>query len=630
MTADSLKRRSPLLRWGVIALVAIIILALALGIGLGLGLKHSSSSTSAGSSSSDDGSNGSTGGNGLNATAPPLSNFALKDIRNDSPQVREYTLVVQEATGSPDSVFRPGMLVVNGTYPGPTLVANQNDRMIIHVINQLPNSTAIHWHGLYQNSTPFYDGTNGISQCGIPPSQSYTYNYTFGDFSGSTWYHAHYSTQYTDGVVGALIVNPSNASTDADGRPVPPTPAPTVPVPAYDQDIVVVMQDWYHTPSPIVLALFLGPDGIDGTQGDEPTPESGTMNGLGQFDGNGEYFNFSLEANMTYRFRLVNTGSLANIRFSIDDHPLLLVSADGVDVVPQWVSGVELAVAQRYDVLVRTNETSGGQWWVRGTILDDMFAYSIPDQELDQRGILSYPVPFPNTTPLDPASADPGPGANISDLDTSTLVPSLPIDAPEPTHRYPVTISFQETQDDEYLAFLNNTSWYPLDKECTMSLLQQPSFLSSLTSSDGPSVYGDSQLLLTHNGIEVVDLLLDNLDEGDHPFHMHGHRPWVMGSGAGRYQGQSFNLTNPMRRDTHLIPAYSWVALRFITDNPGMWAFHCHIAWHMSSGLLMQINNRPQVAASYGLPDVLLQHCAVDKGSEAKRSVGLNVRLGGF
>jgi len=40
-----------------------------------------------------------------------------------------------------------------------------------------------------------------------------------------------------------------------------------------------------------------------------------------------------------------------------------------------------------------------------------------------------------------------------------------------------------------------------------------------------------------------------------------------MGIGTGRYTGQALNATSPLRRDTILIPAYSWVVLRFITDN---------------------------------------------------------------
>ena len=40
-----------------------------------------------------------------------------------------------------------------------------------------------------------------------------------------------------------------------------------------------------------------------------------------------------------------------------------------------------------------------------------------------------------------------------------------------------------------------------------------------------------------------------------------------MGTGSGIYPGTPFNTTDPLRRDTVLIPPSSWLALRFITDN---------------------------------------------------------------
>jgi hypothetical protein len=40
-----------------------------------------------------------------------------------------------------------------------------------------------------------------------------------------------------------------------------------------------------------------------------------------------------------------------------------------------------------------------------------------------------------------------------------------------------------------------------------------------------------------------------------------------MGTGAGRYVGQAVDNTNPLRRDTVVIPAYSYLILRFVTDN---------------------------------------------------------------
>ncbi len=106
-----------------------------------------------------------------------------------------------------------------------------------------------------------------------------------------------------------------------------------------------------------------------------------------------------------------------------------------------------------------------------------------------------------------------------------------------------------------------------------------------------------------------------------------------MGSGAGRYNGQELNATSPLRRDTVLIPAYSWVVLRFVTDNrehihhlfgidrlihsplltsnrkAGVWAFHCHIAWHMAAGLLMQISSQPSALSNLTVPEDVVTQC---------------------
>lgn len=114
--------------------------------------------------------------------------------------------------------------------------------------------------------------------------------------------------------------------------------------------------------------------GLEGvTQGNEPVPDAGTLNGIGQYSGTPpQYANYTLLPNSTYRLRLVNSGSLAAIRFSVDGHTLSVIEADGTPVVPFSVSGVVLDVAQRYSVLLRTNET-GGAFWMRSTIQQDSF-----------------------------------------------------------------------------------------------------------------------------------------------------------------------------------------------------------------------------------------------------------------
>jgi len=105
----------------------------------------------------------------------------------------------------------------------------------------------------------------------------------------------------------------------------------------------------------------------------------------------------------------------------------------------------------------------------------------------------------------------------------------------------------------------------------------------------------------TGNGVytfhlnEVVDVILQNANmlkdntSEVHPWHLHGHDFWVLGYGEGIFQPgvhqKSLNLTRAPLRNTAVIFPYGWTALRFKADNPGVWAFHCHIEPHLHLGM---------------------------------------------
>jgi hypothetical protein len=111
---------------------------------------------------------------------------------------------------------------------------------------------------------------------------------------------------------------------------------------------------------------------------------------------------YTIERNKTYRLRIVNTGSFASIRFSVDNHSLTLIEADGTLLAPTEVAGVTVAVAQRYSVLLYANQTSStnGTYWMRATLQSDMFTYDQPGQNLDIRGVIRYGVFFPTQRQL--------------------------------------------------------------------------------------------------------------------------------------------------------------------------------------------------------------------------------------
>jgi FtsP/CotA-like multicopper oxidase with cupredoxin domain len=117
----------------------------------------------------------------------------------------------------------------NGTVPGPELRVTQGDRLRVTLINHLPVSTAIHWHGLRLPNAE--DGVAGITQDAVPSGSQYTYEFVVKD-PGTYWYHSHQDTenQVPMGLYGALVVEP------AQGQ-------------RYDRDYTVMLGDANRTHS---------------------------------------------------------------------------------------------------------------------------------------------------------------------------------------------------------------------------------------------------------------------------------------------------------------------------------------------------------------------------------------------
>lgn len=101
------------------------------------------------------------------------------------------------------------MLLVNGQFPGPTLEANWGDIFSVTVKNRITGpteGTSLHWHGLLQRNTSWYDGVPSVGQCPIAPGSDFTYTFRAGLY-GTSWYHSHYSAQYADGLFGPMIIH---------------------------------------------------------------------------------------------------------------------------------------------------------------------------------------------------------------------------------------------------------------------------------------------------------------------------------------------------------------------------------------------------------------------------------------
>lgn len=112
--------------------------------------------------------------------------------------IRRYQFTIKRGVISPDG-YQKTVLLVNDQFPGPAIEANWGDTIQVTVTNQITEpeeGTSIHWHGFLQSQTPWFDGVPGVQQCPIAPGTSFTYQFK-AELYGTTWYHSHFSSQYT-------------------------------------------------------------------------------------------------------------------------------------------------------------------------------------------------------------------------------------------------------------------------------------------------------------------------------------------------------------------------------------------------------------------------------------------------
>jgi FtsP/CotA-like multicopper oxidase with cupredoxin domain len=117
----------------------------------------------------------------------------------------------------------------NGSAPGPTIQANEGDRVRIIFDNHLPEPTGIHWHGL---ELPIeMDGVPGIGQKPIMPGEQFIYEFSLHQ-NGTFFYHPHMAMQEMVGMLGGFIIHPKAAYT-----------------PRVDKDYLIALQEYAVLPN---------------------------------------------------------------------------------------------------------------------------------------------------------------------------------------------------------------------------------------------------------------------------------------------------------------------------------------------------------------------------------------------
>ncbi|RPD57213.1 laccase C [Lentinus tigrinus ALCF2SS1-7] len=411
---------------------------------------------------------------------------------------------------------------------------NIGDIFQINVVNHLTNTTmltatSVHWHGIFQRGTNWADGAAMINQCSIVAGNS-LYNFTATRQEGTYWYHSHLSTQYCDGLRGAIVIydpeDPHKHLYDVD-----------------DESTVITLAEWI---SDITL-----------------------INGLGRWHGNptSKLAIINVTHGKRYRFRLISISCDLNYSFQIDGHSMTVIEADGQNTEPLPVDEITIFAGQCYSFVLEANQAIDNSW-IRATpnfVATGGTGFT--------HGINSAILRYDGAPAKEPTTWQDTPNANLSEIDLTRLENPAAPGKPEPGGGVDYALNLRI--DFNALNFTVNGHTFVSPN--VPVLLQ---ILSSTHKAQSLLPKGSVYTLPENSTIELsVPAFATG---GPHPFHLHGHAFSVVKSAGQRKP----NYVNPMRRDVVSTgTGTDNVTIRFTTDNSGPYFLHCHIEAHLMAGL---------------------------------------------
>ncbi|ONK73686.1 uncharacterized protein A4U43_C04F34220 [Asparagus officinalis] len=494
------------------------------------------------------------------------------------------------------------ILTINGMFPGPTVYAEEGDRLVIRVTNETPDNTTIHWHGVRQILSCWSDGPSYITQCPIQPGRTFTYEFTLIDQRGTLWWHAHISWMRAT-VHGALVIYPKR------GVPYPFKPP-------YEEQILIFEEYWNKNPLKIEKKLIA-------SGGGPPVADAYLINGHP-----GPRYNcsatdvFKIDAvpGKTYLLRLINSGLNTELFFSISSHRLTVVEADAEYTKPFLTDRVMIAPGQTLTVFVKADQHIGVYDMAIGPY---MSAQNVPVQNIS--GVAHFQYSGASLT----STARPAqlPLFNDNKAARSHLDGLRSLHQKHLPHQIDTNLFFtiglnveqcnrpnpnktcQGPNNGIFAASMNNISFVKPNVSILQAYYEDveghfrtdfPSkplrvydFVNGAPNSapnDTASIRGTRVHVLEFGArVELVLQDTGTVSTENHPIHLHGYNFYVVGYGSGNYNPRTakLNLVDPPYMNTIGVPVGGWAALRFIADNPGIWFMHCHLEVHTTWGLDM-------------------------------------------
>lgn len=514
-------------------------------------------------------------------------------------------------------------IAVNGSVPGPLIRLREGQNVRLNVTNHLNEDTSIHWHGLL---VPFqYDGVPGVSFPGIKPHKTFTYDFPIRQ-SGTYWYHSHSHLQEQSGHYGPLIIEPAGA------EPV-----------SYDRDYILLLSEFTPLHPHFIMSRLRTGEGYFNDKLSSWTdkyPMSGAerrmwaemrmlptdiadvsaptytylANGLGAEEG----LEYLFRRGERIRLRVINGSAMTFFNLRIPDLPMTVIAADGQNVKPVEVDELQIATAETYDVIIEPGKAD---------------AYAIVAESMDRSGmalamLANVPgakasVPPLRDAPLltmgdmgmnhGPTESDMAAGHNehagmnhgggaeanadkshsmdgMSMRDKSLLPPDVeigpgldmvsmaPVDKMgEPgiglgdvKHRvlnYRMLSALEPNQDTREASRL-------LEIHLTGNMERY------MWSFDGRMFSSVDDIPIRFAWNERVRVKLVNNTMMAHPIHLHGMFFELVNGQSAMHQP---------RKNVVVVQPGASAQFDLTANEPGDWAFHCHLLYHMHGGMMQTV-----------------------------------------
>ncbi|UBM60308.1 multicopper oxidase domain-containing protein [Marinilongibacter aquaticus] len=545
------------------------------------------------------------------------------DRNEEGRPITEYELVIEKNKVTLGGISSKGM-TVNGSIPGPTLTFTEGDLAIVHVTNKMDVETSVHWHGLILPN--FYDGVPYLTTPPIKPGTTFTYRIPLNQ-SGTYWYHSHTMLQEQSGVYGSILIKPKKQSLD------------------YDKDLVVVLSDWTNEkPMNVLRNLKRGNEWYQVRKGTAvPLSRAIANGGFGaqlkmwrdRMEGadiaDVYYPTFLINGQKTaeypefkpgekVRLRFINASSSTYFWLDFGGKSPLLVSSDGVDVEPVHKKRLLFAIAETYDFIVRIPDgtleiTATAQDGSGHTSLHLGHGDLLPAQVIarpDKVEMMKQMAKMDMKMGAPALKAHPKKderfkleekyGMKMKDMDMKMPM-EMKNDESSMPHEHtampmkmdksmPSAKTMSQSADDgrekeTEFDYQSRKGYFNYDflkaKENTAFADSLPvhEVLFNLTGNMNRYVWSINGVPLNETDKirikkgEVTRFTLNNLTMMHHPMHLHGHYFRVINKNGSR---------SPLKHTVN-VPPMQKVTIELYGEEYGDWFFHCHVLYHMMSGM---------------------------------------------